>query len=69
MADREVALPESVARIGRRQPRANFQTRPVGGQRGGQIPLRAEHVADSIMADREVALPAGVARSLAAQLL
>ena len=38
MADREVALPAGVARVGRRQPLADFQTRPVGGQRGASGP-------------------------------
>ena len=60
VADRQVALPAGVGRVGGGQPGADVQAGLVGGAGGGQVPGRDRDIAELVVADRQVALPFGV---------
>jgi len=60
--DREVALPDGIARVGFRQTLGNRQRGLIAGERRHQVALRHLHIADLVVRDREIALPAGIAR-------
>ena len=69
VADRQVALPPGVARIGGGQLLGDRDAGLVARERGLQIALGLLHFADLFMADRQVALPPGIARIGRDQLL
>jgi hypothetical protein len=60
VADRQVALPCGVGRVGGGQPLGDVEGGLVVGAGGGQVPGRLCHVPKPLVADRQVALPFGV---------
>jgi hypothetical protein len=61
VADRQVALPLGIARIGSHKPLSNVQAPAIGRQRLLLV-SRPEQTADVIVADRKVALALEIGR-------
>ena len=60
MRDGEVALPSGISGVGLGEAFSDGEGGLEGGERGGEVALGREHVADLFLRDGEVALPSGI---------